>query len=322
VSAPLVVYLDQNKWVTLAQMRHAPTKVPESELAHAKKLVAIVERGEACLPLSMAHFLEIEHITNSERRSRLAEVMLDLSDGWYMLHPNEVQIREWRSVLDATPELTRGEMFNQTLWTLAGRAPTGEDQMFGEFPEPLRSTLSRSVERLTVRDMLHGFTRPNAEAARADAALAAWANDQNQVRNIGAAERLPKTKWPAVAALRTFREIREPLMESGTDPVTILTFMQEVIDTRGDRLLNTIRNLPYTGRLSEVSAARWVNGADQWTTNDLIDLLYLTCAAGYADVVICERKMRHMLTVSTGRVPDGAATVISFAELADVAERA
>jgi hypothetical protein len=47
---------------------------------------------------------------------------------------------------------------------------------------------------------------------------------------------------------------------------------------------------PYLGRKREVIHRRLLNAQDAWEHHDLVDMLFLPCAAGYADYVVCENK--------------------------------
>ncbi|MCX5606670.1 hypothetical protein OHB39_03540 [Streptomyces sp. NBC_00047] len=41
--------------------------------------------------------------------------------------------------------------------------------------------------------------------------------------------------------------------------------------------------------------SRHLNKGTTWRPNDLTDMVYLSCAAGYADFVVCEKHMRDPL---------------------------
>jgi hypothetical protein len=47
---------------------------------------------------------------------------------------------------------------------------------------------------------------------------------------------------------------------------------------------------------------RHLNKGTKWLPNDLTDMIYLSCAAGYADIVVCEKQMREPLTHGVRRV--------------------
>jgi hypothetical protein len=59
------------------------------------------------------------------------------------------------------------------------------------------------------------------------------------------------------------------------------------------------------------------NQQTKWTPNDLIDVGYLSCAVGYCDIVVTERKWTHMLNQSDAPKRLGT-TVIS--DLNDLTE--
>jgi hypothetical protein len=48
--------------------------------------------------------------------------------------------------------------------------------------------------------------------------------------------------------------------------------------------------VPYLGLRREITHARLVNVDDRWHEHDLVDMLFLPCAAAYADFVVCEKK--------------------------------
>jgi hypothetical protein len=47
---------------------------------------------------------------------------------------------------------------------------------------------------------------------------------------------------------------------------------------------------------------RHLNRGTKWSPNDLTDMVYLSCAAGYADFVVCEQHMRSVLAQGLRRL--------------------
>ncbi len=47
---------------------------------------------------------------------------------------------------------------------------------------------------------------------------------------------------------------------------------------------------PFLGLMREVMDMRLRNPNERWEANDLVDMLFLCCAAAYADVVVAEKK--------------------------------
>jgi hypothetical protein len=51
------------------------------------------------------------------------------------------------------------------------------------------------------------------------------------------------------------------------------------------------------------------NSQEKWVRNDLTDLMYLCCAAGYADIVVAEKATAHRLASAKPRTTPGASVV-------------
>lgn len=96
--------------------------------------------------------------------------------------------------------------------------------------------------------------------------------------------------------------------DSGLSPVEYQGWLRERAD-------DDMARLPYLGRNREVIHLKLQNAQKRWHSNDLIDLMYLPCAAGYADYVVCEKHTGDYLQrLSRGR-GDGAKVFTSVAAL-------
>jgi hypothetical protein len=73
-----------------------------------------------------------------------------------------------------------------------------------------------------------------------------------------------------------------------------------------------LSRLPYLGRVREVTHHRLINPHDRWEPNDLNDLHFLSCAAGYASVVVAERKFADYLRRAQRTCIEGALVVPSL----------
>ncbi len=88
-----VVYLDQNKWVQVAQAIHAPERVHPGELDATRAVVELAETKSIILPVSSGHWIETGPVYGA-RRERLASSMVRLSRGWIMRDPLGVRTLE------------------------------------------------------------------------------------------------------------------------------------------------------------------------------------------------------------------------------------
>ncbi len=95
-SAPLKIYLDQNKWIDLGRAILRPdddnTYVEVAELIKNK-----VEKGEWIVPLSLIHFLETLARGNNRSREGLARVMEDVSRGYTIVPSMDVEQEEFHN---------------------------------------------------------------------------------------------------------------------------------------------------------------------------------------------------------------------------------
>jgi hypothetical protein len=80
---------------------------------------------------------------------------------------------------------------------------------------------------------------------------------------------------------------------------------------------DSIATMPAMGRIQEITAQRLSNPQYPWRPNDLSDMHFLSCAAGYADFVLAEAATTHDLRRAESRVPAGARICRSPAELVD-----
>jgi hypothetical protein len=79
--------------------------------------------------------------------------------------------------------------------------------------------------------------------------------------------------------------------------------------------ISAVEQLPALGLYREALYDKTVNSASKWEDNDLTDLFYLSCAAGYADHVVCEREAASVLRQGSRRLKRNVAIHRSLQEL-------
>jgi hypothetical protein len=80
---PYLVYLDLNKWIDLAHAASGTKKGQQHE-ATLRTATELVREGVAIFPLSSAHFMEVAKIGSDSQRRTLAQLMVMLSQGWFL----------------------------------------------------------------------------------------------------------------------------------------------------------------------------------------------------------------------------------------------
>jgi hypothetical protein len=91
------------------------------------------------------------------------------------------------------------------------------------------------------------------------------------------------------------KEIAQEALVAGANPEQLSQWLRS-------RWGSSISELPATGLFRELTHERHLNVGTTWRRNDLTDMMYLSCAAGYADVVVCERHMRTALNQGLRRL--------------------
>lgn len=82
-------------------------------------------------------------------------------------------------------------------------------------------------------------------------------------------------------------------------PILVADQTEPLTNTLTDSGLIT---LPALGLYGEALRDRSLDSKSKWKDNDLIDLLYLTCATGYADHVVCEKNSTTILRQGARRL--------------------
>lgn len=106
---PLLIYLDQNKWIELARIVYGKDAKLESKVV-LERIRAAIASGRWVLPLSAVHYMELARISNRERRHRLGAVMHEFSGGLTIApvreiieHEIEIALVSRRPALAVTP---------------------------------------------------------------------------------------------------------------------------------------------------------------------------------------------------------------------------
>src|SRR5579863_10744362 len=80
-NAPLMIYLDQNKWIDLGLAYHQnPRGVRFATIL--QKMHDAVKQKTARFPFSSQHVLETMKMGDIARRQRLAQIIAEFSEGW------------------------------------------------------------------------------------------------------------------------------------------------------------------------------------------------------------------------------------------------
>jgi hypothetical protein len=274
------VYLDQNHWSTIAAAREGRGSITVEQARAAEVLVGLVEDRRILLPVSGGHLVESTPLYG-DRRVALATTVLQLGRGWRMRNPLRVRAEEIARGVQGDRPLASGvfapdvsEIF--TSETAASAALQGELDPLAVLSKVVPAILGiydAVVDRQAIPD--EGGT------AQAQAWAQKWADIAAKVHAGGE----PASMVRRVAYASLILDLPDALAEvAGVIGISV----HEVLDLLTADM-DLLSRMPFLAQMNQLLFARLRNAEQRWEANDLIDIMFLSCAAGYADVLVGER---------------------------------
>lgn len=304
-----VVYLDQNKWVQLAQAVNAPEKLATPDLDAASLLAELARKEEVLLPLSSGHWIETGAL-DRRWREHLATQMVGLSRGWIMRDPLRVTESEIETILGGTkrvPEtftLDSRELYAEPM----GRyVPKGDDLPVESVDLLNALTGVQSIMAVLVENE----RTKDAAGVQAAQQWAAVHTVLSQQINAGPLSRKTKRRMTLEAFIQDLGHgLAEAAQRAGWTTGDFASWTESSAD-------EDLAHVPFLGLRREVTHYRLTNIDDKWDDHDLVDMLFLPCAAAYADHVVCEKKTADYMRRALRKRPEGAAIHTSIVELVE-----
>ncbi|MGW5674095.1 hypothetical protein ACWEV4_03285 [Streptomyces sp. NPDC003860] len=286
----LVVYLDQNQWSLLSNADHGTPKSSEANRAAARKLRKWVDQRRIILPASAGHYYETGKRFSTERRYDLGLTILQYSRGWQMRDPLQVRRNELHDAfcqrLDRPGNVRSAPVFtlapdalhSPTRWTGAELPSTLQDHSVF----PAKALLTATVSIDVMLDTQRVEEGPDTGWTAASQRFSDWLDELDQDS---------QQKRRAID-IHLVKDLQQDLAEEAA----AADVPQELFQQWGFKgLVRAIGGAPAVGLFREMLHSRHLNKGTTWRPNDLTDMIYLSCAAGYADFVVCEKHMRDPL---------------------------
>lgn len=281
------IYLDQNKWSELARAVLVPERVRTSdEMYAAREVVRFASDDGAILPLSSAHLLETSRLSG-DRRYEVGVTIASFSAGWQMRHPWKVFEQE---AIEALARRLPAKLIDtgRPVVTTEPNAWMQDAGAMGLGPRPEANTALFISMLSAAGVMVQQLIDPEAEQRES---LTAWVSIHERITSQFETLKLPKDQRRALARRRFWNEnigtYRQALLKV-FGPIDFPMFSDKELK----KLLHEGR---MTGLLSELFATRFVDQSTKWESNDLVDMLFLSCAAAYCDYVVAETKTATQL---------------------------
>ncbi|WP_026556951.1 hypothetical protein [Arthrobacter sp. 35W] len=289
------VYLDQNHWSTLAQAMFDPSSIKKAtERAAAMDLIVLAQDGGIVLPLSSANVRETANLYGAQRY-KVGASIASLSKGWQLRHPLAVWRAEFVRVLAERHSLPTPTTATLAVVTLEPHALLDDDvQAYAMAPDDIQLfSLAMSTPGVILELLVH----PE-KSERSDPH--SWVTSNEKFAAQLAASPNTKHEKEQAAYARAWAENRSlveaALTELGMGPKGICQITDKEIPQLFGRM-------PALGYFTRLMVMRQVNASHKWRPNDLTDLIFLSCAAGYTDYLAAEK---HTGTQLKQMLPNGA----------------
>jgi hypothetical protein len=318
----LRVYLDQAKWIDLARAANGnPLGEPFQTVGVV--IAAAVEQGQASFPLSAGHFIETWKKRRAMQRHELASTMAVVSRNHAIAAPHQLLPAELDRALRRRFGRPRMPLPLQPFgW--------GVEHVTGihngpVVPEAMRAAILATNPTLNERELADAIDQLLLAGPAHDMPVAGiplppmrpaenFAKGENeQVRRFIEYEADKGTRRRAVAA-RELLGMRESL-EAAMRRAGI--WWDDIFALEATGVTDLMLDLPSRAVGLELMWLQHDNTQTTWKPNDMNDIGYLSTAVAYCDVVVTERKWKHMLNQS-GVARRFRTTVVS--NLADLTE--
>ncbi len=294
----LAVYLDQNQWRVAANAFYGVGATDNDERKAGRQLAEWIQQGRVILPTSAAHYHETTKWSDNNKRYRVGLTILQLSRGWHMRDPLQVRRDELRHSIiryfNLPTKFMPGHVFSLDPDALYSplRGPNGYSPSC-TFPPDIEFSLKAVTLATANIDTMLDVERiedgPETGWVAASQRFSDWLDREER-------DRQQKRKSADVFLLSDLtKEIAEEAAAAGAVPAQMHSWVV-------DRFASNINQMPATGLYRELLHDRHLNKNTTWERNDLTDMIYLSCAAGYADFVVCERHMRNHLAQGVKRL--------------------
>ncbi|MER6824840.1 hypothetical protein ABT352_02470 [Streptosporangium sp. NPDC000563] len=308
----LVIYLDQCHWSALSRHLYNPTDARGVDKKAAETVIELVRQKKIILPISSGHFIETT-VTYNDKRQNIAATMLEFSRGWQMRHP----FRIWRNEIATVFSMRYGnsEHYSPPVFTLEPEALSRKLQLSTKkgFDEDLPEDFDHLLRCLTAAISNYDILMDPNRIERGE--ITKWVEHFQEVskmfkdEGLNAKKRYATTKGLVVIDL--INEVQIAAAETNTSRT-------QLEDWFGGKYQEDLSKMPSLGLYADALNVRLSNSNTKWVDNDFIDILFLTCATAYADLVVGEKAATNYLSRAWGDRPASAPVVKNLSELVDI----
>ncbi|MFJ5955374.1 hypothetical protein ACIQC5_05375 [Paenarthrobacter sp. NPDC092416] len=313
---PLVLYLDMNVWIQLTKGRLGKS---EDWLQRFRRLFEATRCGSIKIPLSSAHYLELWNRGNELSRTNVAETMKILSDYSTIKAIHQIQALEVRSAVNqrltgiAVP-LSAGQVLgrgvNHAFGSTDGRLRLVNNLQADSEPVPASEAPEewRKLPRMGLAwEWLHlAGVQSLLDSAGIDRTPEhrigeQFARDEEELRACW--NRNPD-QWKYRADiivgqefLRILDDINAVAQQLRIDPHKLFFTSGSAAERRKD-IRDFLKSVPTAWTFATLRDWKHRDKNLAWGQHDRTDLIGMSCAVPYCDVVVTEKLWSHLVTAS------------------------
>jgi hypothetical protein len=299
--AARIVYLDQNKWIELAQAVHGKGN------AHLLPILEFVRQikasGLAVFPLSLAHHIETSKRLDAGQQERLGRLMWEISDGRTFAAPDVILRSEIDSALVRTFQRTLRVrplvLVGRGLSHAAGKRDFGFKMQDPDsvMPQDMRTEFEQFANRVLDYGVLTGTT-PWGPAVRPRPDLSGPAKDfvaDLTALRVKLADGSREIRRRTVYARLMLEVLEELLAALKLHGLTIDEFAALGPRVGYEGYIGFIDSLPSV-RVRAHLYLQWLQNPQlPVRENDLNDWHFVGAAVAHADVVVTEKHLAHIV---------------------------
>lgn len=295
------IYLDQNHWVSLTKARvgHEGGDKFTDVLLLAREAV---ERGWVSFPLSQEHVMELWHRSDYQSRIELGVTMAELSR-WHTIAQQRKLVgaeidRALHQEFGRPVVPRRAQVFGKGLDHALGKAIKGYEPPPGmEIPDELRAPLLHWLGELKQMAAFLGappeFEAPGYDPTAHRRVSESFAEEQERLRSIRREHGFHHgDRGRRATSVDVFSEFERAFTEA-LELAGLHWGHVYALERKGmERLL---RSAPTVFAHLELRRFRHEASPKPWEAGDLADLVALSSAVVYCDVVVTERVWTHIV---------------------------
>lgn len=293
---PVLVYLDQNKWIDLSRAYYKRVEGEKfaQTLVNVQKAVA---ENIVIFPLSLAHIIETQKTPDIDRRKRLAKVMVEISKGWTIANhcyiiPKEISSAISKMFGKEAPMPNELQVIGRGIPFACGIAEDSHKN-FGISEEKAKDFLNLPDNPWVLFQFLVGNDESIVKKGikRYNRTAAAYAQETEKIRKIG-------KKYSRAIRKRTC--IAEILIRDQSDFIDVFALhdlrFKDFLSMELEQKISFVEQIPTYDVEIELTTERnghWNRTIDP---NDMTDIGFLNVAIPYCDIVITEKIWTNMAT--------------------------